>query len=188
VVTCDGTERLDSRAVVLASCCGARWGIKKWEQPYIYRLSAVQSLLGRDMAEEGDMRDSENDGFRNRTSSDKWILTFARDNLALSVPIIGALIFAFRCVLVSAGDPHVAFIIATQTSVGDAIRALLFTVIPALLLLLSIVIALTVGTRIHYVNHHNFFKILGMGLVSVALSLGYGFLTGSFQEEPLIGA
>jgi hypothetical protein len=122
--------------------------------------------------------------------SDNLLFRLARDHLALLVPIIGALIFAFRCVIVSAGDLYVAFILATQTSVADAIRALLFAVIPALLFLLSIVTAFTVGMRIHCVDRHNYvsrynFKVLGMGLVSVASSLGYEFLIGGFQEEPL---
>jgi hypothetical protein len=59
------------------------------------------------------------DGFRtNPAPRSNVLLSFARDNLALLVPIVGALIFAFRCVLVSAGDPRVASMLVTQTSIG----------------------------------------------------------------------
>jgi hypothetical protein len=74
------------------------------------------------------------DGFRTqRPPSRNALLTLAREPLALLVPIAGALIFAFRCFVVSAGDPYVARILATQTSIGDAIRVLFFTIIPVVL-------------------------------------------------------
>jgi hypothetical protein len=77
------------------------------------------------------------DGFRTqRPPSGNAILTLAREPLALLVPIAGALIFAFRCFVVSAGDPYVARILATQTSIGDAIRVLFFAVIPVVLFML----------------------------------------------------
>jgi hypothetical protein len=117
--------------------------------------------------------------------SDNLLLRLARDHVALLLSIIGALIFAFRCVVVSAGDPYVAFILVTETSVGDAVRALLFTVVPILLLLLSLVVSFTAMARI-IMGRPPGLKTAGMGLIILAvggvLSLGGWFVAGIFQR------
>jgi hypothetical protein len=116
---------------------------------------------------------------------DNLLLALARDHLALLVPLIGVLIFVFRCFIVSGGDPYVAFILAAETSVGNAVRALLFTVLPILLLLLSLVVSFAAMMRI-IVGRPPGLKTAGMGLgilaVGGVLSLGGWFLTGIFQQ------
>jgi hypothetical protein len=59
------------------------------------------------------------------TSRGNPLLSFAREHIALLAPFIGALMFALRCLAVSRGDPYVASMLAVQTSIGDAVRALL---------------------------------------------------------------
>jgi hypothetical protein len=110
------------------------------------------------------------------------LLTLARDHLGLSIPIAGALIFAFRCVIVSDGDVTVAFMLVTETSIGDAIRALLFTVIPILLTLLSVVAILIAGMRVSYGGRRNYFEILGLVIVGVASLLGNVALRGGGED------
>src|SRR5215211_2389470 len=68
------------------------------------------------------------------TSRGNPLLSFAREHIALLAPFIGALMFALRCLAVSRGDPYVASMLAVQTSIGDAVRALLLAVIPLLML------------------------------------------------------
>lgn len=94
------------------------------------------------------VQDEGSDATPQHKASNNVLLRLARDHLALLVPIVGALIFAFRCVIVSEGDIYVAFILATETAVGDAIRALLFTVIPILLFALAYVVGFASATRI----------------------------------------
>ena len=60
--------------------------------------------------------DEEDEGFRAHVPSvtpsrgpNRPLLTFAKDNVALLIPIIGVLIFALRCVAVSGGSTQVAF-------------------------------------------------------------------------------
>jgi hypothetical protein len=54
-------------------------------------------------------------------------LSFALDHPTLLAFLAAALIFAIRCVVVSHGDLYTASILLAQTSLGDAIRALLFS-------------------------------------------------------------
>jgi hypothetical protein len=107
----------------------------------------------------------------------KWLLALSRDHLALLVPIIGVLIFTIRCIIVSSGDGYVAFILATETSVGDAIRALFFTVIPVLLLMLSFLIAFATGTQIAS-GHWRSRRTLVMAVASIILAQGSFYLSG----------
>src|SRR5262245_43225944 len=93
--------------------------------------------------------EDDDDGFRTTPAPRRNpLLAFARDNLALLVPVIAALIFAFRCLIVSEGDLYVASILVSTTSIGDAIRALLFTVVPALILILAFFLGVVVARRI----------------------------------------
>jgi hypothetical protein len=94
------------------------------------------------------VRDEASDATAQDKPSDNLLLSLARDHFALLVSIIGTLIFAFRCVVVSAGDPYVAFILATETSVGDAIRALLFPMIALLLLISAFAVSFAATTQI----------------------------------------
>jgi len=67
---------------------------------------------------------------RSPTAEDLTLLSFVFNHPTLLVSIVAALIFAVRCVVVSRGDPYVASILLTQTSLGDAIRVLLFELGP----------------------------------------------------------
>jgi hypothetical protein len=113
------------------------------------------------------------------------LLSFARDHLALLISIVGALIFVFRCIIVSSGDMYVAFILIAETSVGDAIRALLFTLLPFLLYVSSYVAAVAVGKRILDRNPRGL-ETLGMAAVSVALPIGATYLLGTFQAAGVL--
>jgi hypothetical protein len=79
---------------------------------------------------------------------DNTLLRLARENLALLVPIIGALIFAVRCFSVSEGDGYVASILVAETSIGDAIRALVLVVVSLLLIILCIAAAFVASKRV----------------------------------------
>jgi hypothetical protein len=137
------------------------------------------------------VRDEASDATTQDKPSDNLFFRLARDYLALLVPIIGALIFAFRCIIVSEGDPYVAFILASQTSVGDAIRALLFTVTPILLFLLAYVAAFAGATQITQGNWRSL-KGAGMAVASVPLVIGWlylgGYFTGRGREGSPTGA
>lgn len=76
------------------------------------------------------------------------LLSFAREHVTLLATMVAALIFALRCVAVSGGDVYVASILVAETSTGDAIRALLFTVLPILLYVVSIAAAVMASGRI----------------------------------------
>lgn len=131
------------------------------------------------------VREEGSDAAPQHEASNNVLVSLARDHLALLVPIIGALIFAFRSVVVSEGDPYVAFILASQTSIGDAVRALLFTVVPILLLLLSLVVSFTATMQV-IVGRPPGLKTAGMALGIVVgsgiLSLAGWFLVGTFQR------
>jgi hypothetical protein len=91
----------------------------------------------------------EEDGFSiTPAPRDNPILSFAREHVTLLATIVAALIFALRCVAVSGGDVYVASILVAETSTGDAIRALLFTVLPILLYVMSIAAAVMASGRI----------------------------------------
>jgi hypothetical protein len=111
------------------------------------------------------------------------ILTLARDHIALLIPIAGALIFALRCVIVSEGDPYVASMLVSTTSIGDATRALLFTVMPLLLLVSAFAVAFASVTRIAHAGRRDY-KNLSVGIagagVSIALSIGWLYTGGIF--------
>jgi hypothetical protein len=106
------------------------------------------------------------------------LVTFASgEHLALLASLVGALIFAFRCVIVSEGDPYVASIVATQTSIGDAIRALLFPVVPVLLLGLWLAAAYAAAKRI-ILRRWREPQTLGLLVVSPLAFLGSVYLAG----------
>lgn len=74
-------------------------------------------------------------------------LSFAIAHPTLPVSVVAALIFAIRCVIVTRGDPYTAAILLAQTSLGDAIRALLFSTLPFLLCLVATIAAYNAGRR-----------------------------------------
>jgi hypothetical protein len=76
------------------------------------------------------------------------ILSFAREHFTLVGSGVAALIFAIRCVAVTKGDTYTASILLAQTSLGDAIRALLFFVLPVALVILSMGLAIAAGVSL----------------------------------------
>jgi hypothetical protein len=90
----------------------------------------------------------EGDGFRTTpTPRQNPLLSFAREHVTLLASVMAALIFTIRCTIVSEGDFYTASILVGQTSIGDAIRALLFPVVPILLILGSWIAGVAAGNR-----------------------------------------
>ena len=126
-------------------------------------------------------------------------LTVARDNLALVVPIVGAFIFAIRCVIVSEGDRYVASVLIAQTSIGDAIRALLITAVALCLYGLWFAAAFMAARRIipHGWRGPRIWDLrlrdlkgrdqrtLGLMAVSLTALLGFSYLSGFAESELL---
>jgi hypothetical protein len=75
------------------------------------------------------------------------LLSFARANVALLVPVVAALIFVIRCVAVARGDGLTAYSLIATTTIGDAIRALAFFIIELGLVLNALVLIIVVGRR-----------------------------------------
>jgi hypothetical protein len=76
-----------------------------------------------------------------RTYFVRSLRRFGIDNIALLLPFIGALVFFLRCIVVSKGNRYMAFLLMTQTSIGDALRALLISGIILMLIAVWIVAA-----------------------------------------------
>jgi hypothetical protein len=121
--------------------------------------------------------------------SDNTPLAFARDHLALLVPILGALIFVLRCYIVSEGDRYVALMLVAETSVGTAIRVLLLTLIPILLSGLWLAMAFAASKQI-VAGRWLEPKTLWLLVLGPAALLGFLYFSGSGSEWdllPLIG-
>lgn len=118
----------------------------------------------------------EDDGFRTTpTSLEKALLSFAGEHITLLASVGAALIFAIRCIIVTHGDHYTATILLTQTSLGDAIRALLFWAAPALLFVSSFVLALMALNREDWWSR----ATLGLGTVSVLTYIVGSYLSGA---------
>jgi hypothetical protein len=70
---------------------------------------------------------------------------FISQHVALVLPFLGLGIFAIRCIMVSRGDPTTATMLIVETSIEDAIRAVVIAVLPILLSLLIIIISWIAG-------------------------------------------
>jgi hypothetical protein len=75
-------------------------------------------------------------------------LSVIGDHPTLLVSTVAALIFTIRSVAVTGGDIYTSSILVAHTSLGDAIRALLFFVLPTLLFGISSGLALAAGASI----------------------------------------
>jgi hypothetical protein len=80
---------------------------------------------------------------------DNTALSLARENVALLASLVAALIFALRCVVVTDRNLYTAGILLAQSSLGDAIRALLFSLLPSTLAIIVTVAAWMAGRRYH---------------------------------------
>jgi hypothetical protein len=115
------------------------------------------------------------------------LLSFAREHVTLVASVVAALLFAIRCAAVTNGDAYTASILLAHTSLGDAIRALLFSVLPFVLPYVSAMAALEAAAR---------FRLrwlapdtLGLLAVSVIASFLTWYLNGysdSSWYEPII--
>jgi hypothetical protein len=81
---------------------------------------------------------------------DNGLLSFVRGNVTLVASAVGALVFAFRCFAVTGDDPHTAFLLLSQTSIGDAIRAVLFSALPAWLSISCFLLAYASGRAVAF--------------------------------------
>jgi hypothetical protein len=117
--------------------------------------------------------------------SDKTPWIFVSDHVALLASVLGALIFAFRCVAVTEGDPYVASMLVAESSIGDAIRALLPVVIPTLLLTISFSAGFVAAQRIFVYGRRDLVTnrvTIGLIIGSVTASLGAFYYSGAFQR------
>jgi hypothetical protein len=91
----------------------------------------------------------EDDGFSTTPPArDNPALSLARANVALLASVVAALMFAIRLVAVTGGDLYTASILLAETSVGDAIRVLLFSVVvPVTLLIVAVYAGFFAGLR-----------------------------------------
>ena len=122
--------------------------------------------------------DDEN-GFRTTPPQrDNPLSSFVRNNVTLVASIVAALIFAIRCVIVSKGDPYTASILLTQTSLGDAIRALLFSLGPILLTIGAMSAAMVAEERYEW-SAIQALGIIAASAIVVAISF---FLSGQWSR------
>ena len=121
------------------------------------------------------------------------ILSFAREHITLVGSGIAALIFAIRCVAITKGDTHTASILLANTSLGDAIRALLFFVLPTMLVTLAYGLIIAAGLSIPpsmFLGFWRFFttwsarKPLGLLAAGLIASVLGGYLSGRFAPLP----
>jgi hypothetical protein len=104
------------------------------------------------------------DGFSTTpTPRDNPILSFALEHVTLMVSVFAASIFAIRCVAVTGGDTYTAFVLLAHSSLGDAIRALLFSFVPVLLTIAAFVPIAIVARR------RQWFDLRAVGLVAASL-------------------
>jgi hypothetical protein len=73
------------------------------------------------------------------------VLEFVIERTGLLIPLASAVVFYIRCLAVSRGNLYTASILLSQSSIGDAIRALLLVTVPLALLIASIVAVLELG-------------------------------------------
>jgi hypothetical protein len=66
-------------------------------------------------------------------------VSFLNEHIALLVPFVGVLIFAIRCLVVTRSDPFTAAALAAETSIGDAIRAIVLSGLQPLVYLIGTV-------------------------------------------------
>jgi hypothetical protein len=107
------------------------------------------------------------DGFRTtpvpRPPRQYPLLSAALEHGPLLATVVAALIFAFRCVVVTGGDPYTASLLLAQTSYGDAIGSFLFSVAPSLLFVISTVAAFVAAIRKR-------FDLVSVCLLAVAMT------------------
>jgi hypothetical protein len=85
---------------------------------------------------------------RTLTKNTNAVVRFVVEHVALLVPFVGAEIFYTRCVAVSRGDVYTAFVVLSQSSIADALRALTFTAIPLAFLIASLVATFAASERV----------------------------------------
>jgi hypothetical protein len=120
----------------------------------------------------------EDDGFRTTpTSPEKALLRFAGDHITLLASVAAATIFAIRCIIVTHGDHYTAAVLLAQTSLGDAVRVLLFWAAPVLLLVSSLVLAIMA------LNQEEWWSgaTLGLGTISVLT-----YIVGAYLSRSLV--
>jgi hypothetical protein len=122
------------------------------------------------------------------------LLSFAHDNPTLVASLVAALIFAIRCVAITKGDTYTASILLAYTSLGDAVRALLFFVLPAGLIALTYALAMAAGLSApfsklalaprRFLTGWSGRKPLGLMALSLTAAVLGAYLSGRFALEP----
>jgi hypothetical membrane protein len=104
------------------------------------------------------------------------VARFAREHVALVATVVGALVFALRCVVVTDGNPYTASILVAQTSLGDAVRALLFSLFWPLLIVGSLNLAMTTVLRRDALERRAVLALLAGSLIMYLLGI---YLSGA---------
>lgn len=109
------------------------------------------------------------------------LASLASQHVGSLIPLVGVLIFAIRCTVVSRGDLDTAAMLAAETSIGDAIRAVLITAMRVLFFIGAVLIAWTAGKRL---QTRQWFEPITAGLLlSIPIMTVLGaYFTGAFTS------
>jgi hypothetical protein len=123
----------------------------------------------------------EEDGFRTTPPPrQNPLLSFARGNVTLLASVVAALFFAIRLLAVTRGDLYTASILLAETSLGDAIRVLLFSVaVPLTLYVVTNYAGFLAGSRGRVFD----LRTIGLLAVSVTAFALFFYLEGLFNRS-----
>lgn len=102
---------------------------------------------------------------------------YSPEYLALAVSFIGAMIFVVRCIVVSRNDPFTAAALIGVTSIGGAVRVVMFSVIAPLSYLLGAASLWSAGLRM---GQRILGRRLGWPLTMLLLLAGIACMTFAF--------
>jgi hypothetical protein len=109
------------------------------------------------------------------------VLGFFVERIGLLIPIVSAVVFYIRCLAVSRGDVYTASILLSQSSIGDAIRALLLVTVPLVLLMATLLAVLAfmeevVAGDVRSPRAVLFAFIALLGMFAAILLMGFGYV------------
>lgn len=113
------------------------------------------------------------------------LTTLVREHIALLVPLIGVLIFTIRCTVVSRGDPAIAATLFAETSLADAIRAVIGSLTVFLLELAFIAIPWAAGRWVRKGNWWSMSLTAVLLLISWAAYVATLYFIGILGQESL---
>lgn len=113
------------------------------------------------------------DGFRTTPATSKPLRTVVLDFVGQHLPLVASVSAGFsvslRCIIAARGDLYTSFLLLTLTTVGDAIRGLLFVSMSAILQVVSVVTAFLAGSRGRRLD----LGTIGLVAVSVITAIGH---------------